>query len=324
MRQQKEDSNLRPLFEAARRGDPEYLEQDGVLYGVNLQPKGDENPKKIVVPTPLRDRLLRLGHDKGGHFGHKKTRNHILAHFTWPGIGRDIQNHCRRCEQCNKFNSHRRDQQPQQIVPVITSPWKKLAMDVVGPLTKTKSGHRYILTVIDLATRYPVAVPMRRVDVQTTCTELVDIFASYGVPEEIVHDNGGNFTAQLMEEVLGTMGIQQIKTSPYHPEANGVIERMHGTLKKALKKAGSTDSAWDKWLPYVLYMMRATVHEATGFSPFHLLFGRKPDTPVSNFRAVLEDPDTTEPTSRISAQGQHPYLIWFRKSNLTRLPGPRS
>lgn len=96
-------------------------------------------------------------------------------------------------------------------------------MDVVGPLTKTKSGNRYILTVIDLATRYPVAVALRRVDVQTTCTKLVDIFASYGVPEEIVHDNGGNFTAQLMEEVLGTMGIQQIRTSPYHPEANGAM-----------------------------------------------------------------------------------------------------
>ena len=146
-------------------------------------------------------------------------------------------------------------------------------MDVVGPLTKTSSGYRYILTVIDLATRYPVAVPMRRVDVQTTCTELVEIFASYGVPEEIVHDNGGNFTAQLMEEVLGTMGIQQIRTSPYHPEANGAIERMHGTLKKALKKAGSKASTWDRWLPYVLYTLRTTVHDATGFSPFHLLFG---------------------------------------------------
>ena len=85
--------------------------------------------------------------------------------------------------------------------------------------------------MIDLATRYPVAVPLKRVDVETTCSELVDIFASYGVPEEIVLDNGGKFKAQLMEEVLGTMGIQQIRTSPYHPEANGAIECMHGTLE---------------------------------------------------------------------------------------------
>ena len=93
-------------------------------------------------------------------------------------------------------------------------------MDVVGPLTRTKTGYRYILTVVDLPTRYPVAVPLKRVDAETTCTELVNIFACNGVPEEIVHDNGGNFTAQLMKEVLGVMGIQQIRTSPYHPEAN--------------------------------------------------------------------------------------------------------
>ena len=69
-------------------------------------------------------------------------------------------------------NSHRRDHQPQQVVPVITSPWKKLAMDVVGPITRTKTGYRYILTVVDLATKYPVAVPLKRVDAETTCTEL--------------------------------------------------------------------------------------------------------------------------------------------------------
>ena len=270
VKQQKEDDSLKLLFEAARQGDPEYLVKDDVLYGVNLQPKPDETPLKIVVPTPLRDRILQLGHDKSGHFGHKKTRNHILAHFTWPGVGREIQLHCKRCRQCMAFNSHRRDHQPQQVVPVITTPWKKLWTC----LTRTKTGYRYILTVVDLATRYPVAVPLKRVDVQTTCTELVEIFAaSYGVPEEIVHDNGGNFTAQLMKEVLGVMGIQQIRTSPYHPEANGAIERMHGTLKKALKKAGSKATTWDQWLPYVLCVMRTTEHEATGHSPFRLLFG---------------------------------------------------
>ena len=93
-----------------------------------------------------------------------------------------------------------------------------------------------------------------------------------------------------MKEVLGVMGIQQIRTSPYHPEANGAIERMHGTLKKALKKAGSKATTWDQWLPYVLYVMRTTKHEATGHSPFRLLFGRQPDTPISSLRGMLEDP----------------------------------
>lgn len=69
--QQKADDSLRPLFEAARHGDPEYFVRDDVLYGENLQPKPDEVPHKIVVPLPLRQRLLQLGHDGSGHFGHR-------------------------------------------------------------------------------------------------------------------------------------------------------------------------------------------------------------------------------------------------------------
>ena len=75
--QQKADDSLKPLFEAARLGNPEYFVRDNVLYGENLQPKQDEVPYKIVVPTPQRERILQLGHDKSGHFGHKKTKNHI-------------------------------------------------------------------------------------------------------------------------------------------------------------------------------------------------------------------------------------------------------
>ena len=74
--QQKADESLKPLFEAARLGDPEYFVRDDILYGKNLQPKPEETPHKIVVPTPMRNRVLQLGHNRSGHFGHKKTKNH--------------------------------------------------------------------------------------------------------------------------------------------------------------------------------------------------------------------------------------------------------
>ena len=75
--QQKADESLQLLFLEARRESSEYAVRDEVLYGLNLQPKADKNAYKIVVPTPLREELLRLGHDKSGHFGHKKTKDHI-------------------------------------------------------------------------------------------------------------------------------------------------------------------------------------------------------------------------------------------------------
>ena len=199
------------------------------------------------------------------------------------------------------------DHQPQQIVPVITQPWKKLAIDIVGPLTTTQAGHRYLLTAIDLATRYPVATPLRRVDATTTANALVEIFSTFGVPVEIQHDNGGNFTSQLLQEVLTTLGIHSISTSPYHPQSNGAVERMHGTLKKALKKAGAKASSWDKWMPHVLFALRISPHTATGYSPFQLLFGRKPITPLSSFRNALETPSDDLP------KPVHDYLEQLRQ-----------
>jgi len=91
------------------------------------------------------------------------------------------------------------------------------------------------------------------------------------------------------------MGIQSIKTSPYHPESNGVIERMHGTLKKVLKKAGAKATTWDTWINQVMYALRISPHSSTGYPPFQLLFGRKPETPLTSFRRVLEDPSPDLP-----------------------------
>ena len=91
-----------------------------------------------------------------------------------------------------------------------------------------------------------------------------------------------------MTAVLKALSISQITVSPYHPQANGMIERLNGTIKKAIKKAGATERTWDKWLHFVLHAIRITDHSATGHTPYELLFGRKPNTPISSLRQALE------------------------------------
>ena len=140
-----------------------------------------------------------------------------------------------------------------------------------------------------MATRFPEAVPMKKIDSATTAEALLNVFAIYSTPHQLVHDNGGNFTSQFMKKVMKSLHISQITVSPYHPEANGMIERLNGTIKKALKKAGARDRNWDKWLPFVLHAVRITKHTSTGHSPFELLFGRQPQTPISNLREALKD-----------------------------------
>lgn len=113
-----------------------------------------------------------------------------------------------------------------------------------------------------------------------------------------MHDNGGNFTSKLLWQVLQTLGIHSITTILYHPQANGCVKRMHATLKKALKKAG----ARAKWISHIMFAMRVSPHETTGYSPFQLLFRHQPEMPISLFRNALEEPEESLP------QPVHGYL----------------
>eukprot|EP00731_Ephydatia_muelleri_P015573 Em0008g1293a len=112
----------------------------------------------------------------------------------------------------------------------------QVAMDIVGPLPRTKSGNRYILVMSDYATRYPEAVPVKAIDAEHIAEELVKIFARVGIPEEILTDQGSNFTSQLLAEMYQLLHVHPIQTTPYHPQTDGLVERFNKTLKEMLRK----------------------------------------------------------------------------------------
>ena len=119
----------------------------------------------------------------------------VEEQFYWPGMGRDIKLHCKSCPVCLQFNTKKTRKEPLHPLPVISQPWDRIAIDIVGKLPMTRRGHCYILTIMDCATRYMEAVPLRRVDAATTCDALLEVFARFGVPREILSDNGSNFIA---------------------------------------------------------------------------------------------------------------------------------
>ena len=110
-------------------------------------------------------------------------------------------------------------------------PFQRIAMDLVGPLPRSRSGNKYILVICDYATRYPEAIPLRSIDAEHIAEELIKVFSRVGVPREILTDQGSNFTSQLLAEVYRLLHIQPIKTSPYHPQTDGLVERFNQTLK---------------------------------------------------------------------------------------------
>ena len=115
-------------------------------------------------------------------------------------------------------------------------PFKRIAMDIIGPLPRTRRGNQYILVVCDYATRYPEAVPLRSIDAGTVAEHLILLFSRVGIPKEILSDQGTNFMSQLLKELYNLLHISQLHTSPYHPQMDGLVERLTQTLKAMLRK----------------------------------------------------------------------------------------
>jgi len=176
---------------------------------------------------------------------------------------------------------------PLQPLPPIGEPFRRVAVDLVGPLRRTERGHRYILTLMDFASRYPEAIPLRRIDAETVADALCTVFTKFGIPDEILSDQGSQFMSTLMKQVMELLGVDRIRTSPYHPETDGMLERFHGTLKQMMQKRGNASKEWDKYLPFLCFVYRDSVHAATGFTPFQLLFGKDVRGPLSLLKSQL-------------------------------------
>ena len=121
-------------------------------------------------------------------------------------------------------------------MPIVAKPFQRIAMDFIGPLPRTQRGNHFILTMCDYSTRYPEAILLPSTEAGRVAMELVSVFAHVGVPDEILTDQGSNFMSALLGEVYGLMNIQRIRTTPYHPQTDGLIERFNGTLKAMLKE----------------------------------------------------------------------------------------
>ena len=202
-----------------------FEKQDGILYRMCVDERRSITKRQVVLPTKLRRYVMGVAHDSivGGHLGVQKTKDKVMSNFYWPGVEGDIKRYCKSCDICQRtVNRGATPKAPMQSIPVVDTPFKRVAMDLIGPIEPaSESGHRYILTLVDYATRYPEAVPLKRIDTETVAEALVDIYSRIGVPEEILTDLGSQFVSECMKEVCRLLGIRKRTTTPYHPMCNG-------------------------------------------------------------------------------------------------------
>ena len=265
-----------------------YIDQkNGLMYRQFTSPpeKGSVVHKQLVLPHSLRESVLEVAHDSilGGHLATKKTYDRVTSNFFWPGAYDDVSRYCQSCDICQRtIPKGRCGKTPLVAMPIIGEPFARVAIDLVGPLPMSGRKHRWILTLVDCATRYPEAIPMKGIDTIECAEELVNIFSRIGIPQEILSDRGSQFVSDLTREISRLLSVRQLQTTPYHAQCNGLVERWNGTLRRMIQKmAAEKPSDWDRYIPALLFSYREVAQASLGFSPFELVYGRSVRGPMS-------------------------------------------
>ena len=295
---QHEDPKLQKFFEKTSEINcnyPKLMLRNGVLVKLCLNGKNIMNVvQQIMLPEKLKYKVMRLAHDNifARHLGIRKTQDRILAHFFWSGCYSDIRRYCRSCELCQKCAINKPAKVPLINLPVIDRPFSRVAVDLIGPLPKSHRGNRFALVSIDMATKYPDAVPLKRIDSDTVAEALLEIYARVGLPNEILHDQGPQFMSAVMRKFNNLLQIKSIRTTPYNPKCNGTCEGFNKCLKLMLKKISDKDPlTWDRYLQPLLFAYREVPQASTGFSPFELLFGFEVRGPLFLIKERILDLD---------------------------------
>ena len=303
IKSQREDDSLKRLYDATEaitkgKQQTRFMVKKDILYREYYHPgyNSGQPIKQVVVPKTLRVAVMRHAHDSllSGHLGIRKTTDRILTNFFWPGLHDEVTRFCRSCDICQRTVKKGSVQKvPLQRTPLIETPFKRCAVDLIGPINPpSEKGHRYILTLVDYATRYPEAVPLKEISSEAVAEALIDIYSRVGIPEEVISDRGTQFISEYMEEFARLLGMKQMPTTPYHAMANGLVERFNGTLKSMLKKLCHQEPRqWHRYINPALFAYREVPQESTGFSPFELLYGRTVRGPMDILRQLWTQDD---------------------------------
>ncbi|XP_006811999.1 uncharacterized protein LOC102803869, partial [Saccoglossus kowalevskii] len=190
-KKQQTDVSLAKLHQLAKAGEAKvskngsacrYITVKGILYREYQSPQIDfgNTFRQIVVPNDYRKYVLKVAHESilGGHLGAKKTSSKILTNFFWPGIQADVKIYCQSCDICQcTIPKGRVTKVPLGHIPIIEEPFRRVAVDLVGPIEPaTDRGHRYILVLVDFATRYPDAEALKTIGTEVVAEALLEKF----------------------------------------------------------------------------------------------------------------------------------------------------
>jgi len=266
-----------------------------IVEANNLYLQTDKGYKRLVLPWHKQISVVQDVHTQSSHLGIQKCLTILKRRFYWPRMEETVNLVVNSCEACSREkNKCSRDKAP--LSGTITGqPFERVAIDLTGPFNMTAHGNKYTLGIIDHFSKFCSLIPIKDTSAKTVAQALLDHWISFfGAPIEIISDNGTSFKNLLKSHLCKMMGIKEVFSPPYYPQANGLVERLFGTSKAMMKLVARDHKCdWDESLSMVNLALRNSVNKATGYTPFEILFAKRARLPVDwQFPEMLSMEDT--------------------------------
>ncbi|UYV68187.1 K02A2.6-like [Cordylochernes scorpioides] len=279
----KENGNLRPSWEIISDKSPALKAlwaqwdslrvENGLLKRVWESADGRSTKMQLVVPEVKIPGVLREVHSgaSGSHFGVTKTLRKVRERFYWVYCREDVENWCRRCTTCAASKGPQTRSRGKMREYNVGAPFERIAIDVAGPFPVTEDGNKYLLVAMDYFTKWPEVYAIPNQEAATVARVLVDnLICRFGVPLELHSDQGRNFESKIFRELCQVLGIWKTRTTPLHPQSDGMVERFNKTMVEHLSKVVEQNQRdWDRRLPLFLMAYRAAITKQ------RVMFGRE-------------------------------------------------
>ena len=244
-----------------------------------------------VVPASLKDRILKLGHfpPLSGHPGQRRMYDTMRRSLYWQHMANDINNTVERCPSCLKHRPHPVHQRHLKLFPA-KGPLEYIAIDILGPLPRTKTGRQYVVVITDRYSKLTRAVPTAKITAPVVAAVVLEHWViPYGIPNHILSDNGSQFVSKFFSALCAFLGAKLTTTTAYHPQTNGQTERYNKTIITRLRHyVNDHQTDWDLFVQPLTYAYNSQVHRSTGESPFGLVLSRLPPSPLVSTSSAIE------------------------------------
>ena len=248
-----------------------------------------------IIPKELRQKILHECHctPEGGHFGFYKTFNKIAENFYWPKMRSDIARFLANCRHCQEQKSCQSAPAGSMSSHIVEQPWQVVCSDLVGELPRSASGFKWVLTQVDLFSKYVILTPLRDGTAKSVCAALEKSILHFGAMELLIQDNAQVYNSGQFKDMAKKYGVRLQYTPRYHPQANPAerVNRVFETVMRCFVSENQRD--WDRNLPQIAFAINSSLHETTRYSPNFLFYSRNlslynHDMPRANDDAVAD------------------------------------